>query len=42
MTIDKQLNDSKLTLALTGRLDTTTSPELEAVIKDTLQGLPIW
>ena len=39
MTIDKQLNDSKLTLALPGRLDTTTSPELEAVIKENIAGV---
>ena len=39
MTIDKQLNDSKLTLALTGRLDTTTAPELEAVIKENIGGV---
>lgn len=30
MTIDKILNGSKLTIAVGGRLDTTTSPELEA------------
>lgn len=30
MTIDKNLNGSKLTIAVGGRLDTTTSPELEA------------
>lgn len=30
MTIDKKLNGSKLTIAVGGRLDTTTSPELEA------------
>ena len=39
MTIEKQLNDSKLTLALTGRLDTTTAPELEAVIKENIAGV---
>lgn len=33
MTIDKKLNDGKLTLAVTGRLDTNTSPELEAAVK---------
>lgn len=39
MTIDKQLNGSELTLALNGRLDTTTAPELEAVIKENLAGV---
>ena len=33
MTIDKKLEDGRLTLALTGRLDTNTSPELEAELK---------
>lgn len=36
MTIDKQINGSELTLSLTGRLDTTTAPELEAVIKENI------
>ena len=39
MTIDKQLNGSELTLSLTGRLDTTTAPELEAVIKENIGGV---
>lgn len=39
MTIDKQINDSELTLSLTGRLDTTTAPELEAVIKENITGV---
>ena len=30
MTIEKKLENGKLTLALSGRLDTNTSPELEA------------
>ena len=29
MTINKQLNGTTLTIALQGRLDTTTAPELE-------------
>ena len=33
MTIDKRLEDGKLTLAVGGRLDTNTSPELEAELK---------
>ena len=39
MTIDKQLNGSELTLVLNGRLDTTTAPELEAVIKGNIAGV---
>lgn len=39
MNIDKQLNGSELTLALTGRLDTTTAPQLEAVIKENISGV---
>ena len=39
MNIEKQLNGSQLTLALTGRLDTTTAPELEAVIKENIAGV---
>ena len=33
MTIDKELADGKLTLKVGGRLDTNTSPDLEAAIK---------
>ncbi|MBR3582467.1 MAG: STAS domain-containing protein [Kiritimatiellae bacterium] len=33
MTIDKKLENAKLTLALSGRLDTNTSPDLEAALK---------
>ncbi|MBO5403768.1 MAG: STAS domain-containing protein [Phascolarctobacterium sp.] len=39
MIIDKQLNGSELILSLTGRLDTTTAPELEAVIKENITGV---
>ena len=39
MTIDKQLNGSELTIALTGRLDTTTAPELETAIKENIAGI---
>ena len=39
MIIDKQLNGSELTLSLTGRLDTTTAPELEAAIKENITGV---
>ena len=34
MNISKEQNGSSLTIALEGRLDTMTSPELEAEIKD--------
>ena len=33
MTIDKKLENGKLTLALAGRLDTNTSPDLEEAVK---------
>ena len=33
MTIDKTFDNGKLTLAVGGRLDTNTSPELEAAVK---------
>ena len=36
MTINKQKNGNALTLAVEGRLDTITSPELEAVLKEGL------
>ena len=36
MTITKTQNGSALSIALEGRLDTMTSPELEAVLKDVL------
>ena len=39
MIIDNQLTGSELTLSLTGRLDTTTAPELEAVIKENITGV---
>ena len=32
MTITKKLEDNKLTLALEGRLDTTTAPELQDIL----------
>ncbi len=34
--IDKTINGSNATIALTGRLDTVTSPELEAVLDEIL------
>ena len=39
MTISKVLEGSKLTIMLEGRLDTTTSPALEAELKDALTGI---
>lgn len=39
MTITKTKTDSTLTLALEGRLDTTTAPELEAELKQSLNGV---
>ena len=36
MTINKTKDGSKLTVALEGRLDTTTAPELEAELKESL------
>ena len=36
MTITKTVNESELTLALQGRLDTTTAPQLESALKDSL------
>lgn len=38
MKINMDKNGSKLTVALEGRLDTTTSPELEAALKPELDG----
>lgn len=39
MTITKKQDGSKLVIALEGRLDTTTSPALEAELKEALAGL---
>lgn len=39
MTITKTKNDAALTLALEGRLDTTTAPQLEAELKANLDGV---
>ena len=39
MTINKQKDGSELTIALTGRLDTTTAPQLEEELKDALNGI---
>jgi anti-sigma B factor antagonist len=39
MTINKQLDGSKLNIALEGRLDTNTAPELEAELRTALDGV---
>lgn len=39
MTINKNTEGSKLTLALSGRLDTTTAPELEEFIQSSMAGV---
>lgn len=39
LNINKTQKDSTLTLALEGRLDTVTSPELDEVVKEALDGV---
>ena len=39
MKISKEQNESTLVLALEGRLDTVTAPELESELKDSLDGV---
>lgn len=39
MTINKKQNGSTLTVALEGRLDTTTAPQLESEIRQSLDGV---
>jgi anti-sigma B factor antagonist len=39
MTIDKNLNGTELTVALTGRLDTTTATQLEAELNQCIPGV---
>ena len=41
MTIGKQKNGEALTLKVEGRLDTITSPELETVLKEELDGVSV-
>ena len=38
MTIEKKMNGNELVIALEGRLDTMTSPELEAELNQSLAG----
>ena len=39
MTIQQEKNGTALTVALAGRLDTITSPDLEETLKDALEGV---
>ncbi len=39
MTIDKKQTGTELTVALRGRLDTTTAPQLELELQNSLQGV---
>ena len=39
MTIEKNLNGTELTVTITGRLDTTTAPQLEAEFKQSIDGV---
>lgn len=39
MTIEKNVNGAELTIILTGRLDTTTSPKLETELRAGLSGI---
>ncbi len=39
LNIDKRREDEKLTVALEGRLDTTTAPELEKSLQESLPGV---
>jgi len=39
MTINKNVNGTTLCIALEGRLDTTTAPELESELKTSLNGI---
>ena len=39
MTIEKKVEGTTLTIALEGRLDTTTSPDLEEVLASSLDGV---
>ena len=39
MTIEKNLNGTELNVKVTGRLDTTTAPELEATLNESYSGV---
>ena len=38
MTVNKNLEDGKLTVSIEGRIDTQTAPELEAELRNSLEG----
>ena len=39
MKVDKTVSGNRLDLAVTGRIDTTTAPQLEEEIRDSLDGI---
>jgi anti-sigma B factor antagonist len=39
MTIEKNLNGTELTMTIAGRLDTTTAPQLDAEVKQSIAGV---
>jgi anti-sigma B factor antagonist len=39
MTIEKNLNGTELNVTISGRLDTTTAPELETSLKESFEGV---
>ena len=39
LNIEKNTNETELTVSLTGRLDTTTAPELDKILKTSLDGV---
>ena len=39
LNINKKLEDEKLTISLEGRLDTTTAPQLETMLKENIDGV---
>ena len=39
MTINKQIEGEKMTVAVAGRLDTTTAPELDEELKSSIEGI---
>ena len=39
MTIEKNLNGTELNVKVSGRLDTTTAPQLEAALKESYEGV---
>ena len=41
LNIEKKTNGTELSVALTGRLDTTTAPELEKELKENLDGITV-